>query len=461
MQRSTTFKVHNEETHDSIEATRNLTIPRVTTLANAGDGPSKQGNIIFNRADQIFYGHNGQEWAPLGNGGGGADDGFQATDESGVLIVDNAASGIETTGVDAVAGGNMAKATNDGAIALGSTVASGLQSISIGGELEFSPALPHVASGPLSVAIGSNSEASFIGSIAVGAQNLCNQFGSIAVGNANESTNTGSVVVGSNNFATGPGATTTGAQNTCSGDGALAYGFNNVVAGNVAIAIGSDHTAGVNGQFGGLTIGSRCTASGANSIAIGGFLTQAAGSDGVAIGSFASAEGNRSVGVGQDADATGQEAVCIGNDTRAPNLRGISIGKAAGDNGSGSDSICIGFDAAGTGECAIAIGCGSRASDNSIIAIGDGAGAGFGASSIAIGTNTNAAFGGIALGEGAVAAFPSGTNRPSAKMAITTNVATSTGSMAAGTISVPSDAATLVQVNIGGTDYYLALYNVA
>ena len=40
--------------------------------------------MILNRTDNTFYGHNGTEWVSLSaSGGGGGDNGLQATDAAG------------------------------------------------------------------------------------------------------------------------------------------------------------------------------------------------------------------------------------------------------------------------------------------------------------------------------------------------------------------------------------------
>ena len=56
---------------NTITTTDNQKAPRFENLSDIGSESGFEGNIILNRGDTEFYGHNGTEWVSLTGGGGG------------------------------------------------------------------------------------------------------------------------------------------------------------------------------------------------------------------------------------------------------------------------------------------------------------------------------------------------------------------------------------------------------
>ena len=201
--KSNTFSsIKRDVNYHSLKTMRQLKTPRYPSLSSVGDQPGHEADIILNRSNRIFYGHTGNEWTPLSKSGGtGFDVGFQATDDSGVVIDDNAAAGI-TTGVEAVAGGIGAIA-GDNSIAFGSKA---------------------VASGPNTIAIGGDSSASLISTTALGTTASAGGIGATALGNSSSAVGATSVAVGSGSGANNDNSIAIGSSASANNDFAIALG---------------------------------------------------------------------------------------------------------------------------------------------------------------------------------------------------------------------------------------------
>lgn len=62
----TTLKITKDNYYNTIRSVNILKIPHYSNLEQVGSNPGMEGNIILNRSEQHFYGHNGIEWILLG-----------------------------------------------------------------------------------------------------------------------------------------------------------------------------------------------------------------------------------------------------------------------------------------------------------------------------------------------------------------------------------------------------------
>lgn len=230
-----------------------------------------------------------------------------------------------------------------------------------------------VASGALSIALGTNTVASGANSFAMGFGARATNSSAIALGNSASS--------GSNSFAVSGG--------TASGTRSFALGSTTTASGNAAVAFSGGIASGARS----FAFGTNSTASADNSFAIAGGLASGSGSFAVgydseasnlgtiAIGSQIVASGDNAVGIGQLAFSLGFQGLAIGSNAYSDGVRSTAIGGGAVARGDGSITIgnhgydgttpliipttgAIGYNAVSIGSFASSIG-------ESSVAIGD------------------------------------------------------------------------------------------
>ena len=215
--------VHKDRNFHSVKTVKRNKIPHYSTLAAVGGStgqPGQETEVILNRGDRVFYGHNGNMWVPLSTVSGKYNDGFQATDGAGTIIDDNAAAGI-ATGTSAVAGGDQATAT-------------GLRSTALGQSA--------TASSNDATALGQAAKATASQTTALGRDAQATETRTSAVGEGASASATDATAVGQAAFATGTDATAVGEGASASATDATAVGQAAVASTN-ATALGAGATA--------------------------------------------------------------------------------------------------------------------------------------------------------------------------------------------------------------------------
>ena len=223
-----------------------------------------------------------------------------------------------------------------------------------------------------SVAIGKGSSTYFGSAVAIG--NSANSVGtdgiSLGSGALVEQEAQGGIAVGVNASSVGQNAIAVGLGSNASGSGSLAigsdvfYGAGKSVkdmkaTATYSIALGSGTQAT---ESGAMALGAISSATGKNSIAIGGhsvyikdnLYTSASGESAVAIGTSAIVSGNSSMAIGLNSECSADNSVAIGE-----------IAKASGNN-----SVAIGYNATSSANISLAIGENATASANNSVAIG-------------------------------------------------------------------------------------------
>ncbi|WP_425480310.1 YadA-like family protein [Dyella tabacisoli] len=182
--------------------------------------------------------------------------------------------------------------------------------------------------------------------------------------------------------ATGTDATASGALAVASATSASAYGKSATASGNSSVAVGDAATAstddavaiGHNATANGgksVSIGSGNTATGDGAVAIGDPNT-AIGTGAVAMGANNTANGQGAVALGNTSVATGQGSVALGNASQAKAAGALAFGDSAvasnaGDVALGSGSVTA---AVHTGNYAIAGGTAAATAATSVVSIG-------------------------------------------------------------------------------------------
>ncbi len=292
-----------------------------------------------------------------------------------------------------------------------STDITGQSNITIGDN-----AMTHLSSGSSNIGIGTTLTATTTGSnnVTIGDDSLISVTtgnGNIGLGDrANQSITTASktIAIGTNSVASYNGAIAIGSNLTSSEahgpeqDAAQARVMNSIAIGTRAISGAS--TGG--GQYS-IAIGTRAEAnstddSGSSAIAIG-YYPSANGTNSIAIGNNANANVTSGVALGDDAGVGENYAIAIGHSSRAEKISSIAIGNDS--HAPSNYGIAIGYNAEAKDE-AIAIGKDTYISRlNGGIAIGAGARSGatdsnmYGDYAIAIGKNAKAGSdNGVSLG---------------------------------------------------------------
>lgn len=289
---------------------------------------------------------------------------------------------------EAVAIGDVARATNTRAIAIGDTALAGGDSsvrIGVGGN----------SGGTNSIAIGESASSGGARSVAIGgAGTSAGGVEGIAIGDAaNAGTATGTIAIGdaaavanggSGSIAIGDGATVGAFGNSIamgfaasgSQDDVIAFGRQSLAGATFAIAIGTQADARTSGAV----------AIGVNAIVSSGLA------GGIAIGN--GADGRRGIAIGLSASAFGSSggttnAISIGASAvqTAATGSGVSIGASAS---AGLDAVALGEAASAQGSSSVAIGSDVtiNASATGAVGIGDGTTIGAFANTVAIGQGT-------------------------------------------------------------------------
>ena len=326
-------------------------------------------------------------------------------------IADNSAVAIGDTAIaaeNAVAIGKSAKASVEGAIALGKGSEAGRSGGTTGwdpktGKTSTSSGLAWQSTeGALS--IGSGTASRQITGVAAGSEdtdavnlaqlkNAMTHYYSVktteatdAAGNNNYlndgATGNNALAAGVSAVAKGDNATAVGTNTYASGEDASAYGYRAAAMGKDSVSIGSGTSAQQEGSvaidghaqgYYAVQVGSGSTAQSAYSVAVGG---HAKGDHSVEVGYGSTAQGSYSTSVG--GHAIGNYSIAIGSSK--DNWGYINAASAAGDN-----SIAIGGHTNSTNE--IAIGAGSATSGGQAITVG---GSATGNQSVSVGNSANA-----------------------------------------------------------------------
>jgi hypothetical protein len=192
------------------------------------------------------------------------------------------------SGIYSIAGGVFANATGEQSISLGTGIASGRGSVTIGG-LQGGGNYPQ-SSGQFAIAIGLGNTAS-------------SNYSTISGGQSNTaSTNTHATVVGGqSNTASGQYSVVLGGlSNTSSGQASIAGGIRSTASGQWAISLGYESVAN---QLMSIALGREAYAIGTNSIAIGGNNPGALSSSSIAIGDASVARRVNSVALGKTSNS--------------------------------------------------------------------------------------------------------------------------------------------------------------
>lgn len=158
------------------------------------------------------------------------------------------------------------------------------------------------------------------------------------------------------------------------------YTVGTITYNNVGAALDAANTTGI-GNFHATTTKADSSATGANSVAIGGGST-ASGASAFAAGDGAVASAAGAIAVGQGAAATGTNAVAIGTGAVATGSVAVGVGASAANGGAafgdravatGTGSAALGADASATAANAVAIGGGSVATVANTVSVGTAA----------------------------------------------------------------------------------------
>ena len=321
-------------------------------------------------------------------------------------IADNSAVAIGDTAIaaeNAVAIGKSAKASVEGAIALG----KGSEADRSGGTTGWDPKTGTTStssglawkSGEGALSIGNGTASRQITGVAAGSEdtdavnlaqlkNAMTHYYSVktteatdAAGNNNYlndgATGNNALAAGVSAVAKGDNATAVGTNTYASGEDASAYGYRAAAMGKDSVSIGSGTSAQQEGSvaIGGhaqgyyaVQVGSGSTAQSAYSVAVGG---HAKGDHSVEVGYGSTAQGSYSTSVG--GHAIGNYSIAIGSSK--DNWGYINAASAAGDNSiaigghtNSANNIAIGSGSATSGQYAITVG--GHATSNQAVSIG-------------------------------------------------------------------------------------------
>jgi autotransporter adhesin len=337
-----------------------------------------------------------------GNASAGALDGGTVESPTGVAIGPNAMS--QDTGTiaigalsytDGVIGttppagvisgtiaiGYSARSIGSGSIALGqnATVGVGAQA---GQEVNDSMALGHSAltTGQQAIALGTSASASADGSVAIGTNSVSNRGNTVSIGNATiqrqlvqvaRGTQTADAVnvsqitpvlaaLGGNASMSTTDGSITAPTYTVKGTN-----YNNVGAALTALADapGSNMYLHVNSSM------ADSTATGLESIAIGGAANAVAGGD-IAIGRDSVANGNtkNAISLGVAASAVGQNAIVLGDMGTASADHAMVLG--AHGTASAQDTVSLGYGATASSDNSVALGAGSISDRANSVSVG-------------------------------------------------------------------------------------------
>lgn len=277
---------------------------------------------------------------------------YRADPSSGVVVVRGTGrdSVLVVNGTDPnTASGNVSFAAGSGTEASGYvstaigafSIASGIGSFA-GGRKASSIEYPTTASGEDSFAFGLSAKATGNKSVAFG--QVTNALANMAFAAGNQTTASGNAAfaMGYKSIASGASSVAIGTQNTASEECAVALGYGNTASEGCAVALGADNTA-----------------SGVDSFAAGGLN--------VASGEAATALGLRTIASGKGSLAVGSK-LTSSDETTASGLGSVAIGLSTLASGGGS--VAMGQKTVANATCSAAIGNNVKATGRAAMAIG-------------------------------------------------------------------------------------------
>ena len=349
--------------------------PHATAIGSGTDATATSATALGYNAQAV----GSSEAIAIGNSRAGA-----ASSIAGSIV--NNSSSYGTTGVNSVAFGTQARATNNSAASIGqSSIASGYQSAAYGynavasGQDSFAGGSSTDATATRSTALGNGAQATHANATAVGYNAATSATNQVALGasgyavrvsgaytlpTADGSSGTALVTNGSGalSFATVGAAlyaaneSSPSAQPSATGANAIAIGDSSLAAGEKSFAAGDDATIGSNATSA-VALGT-AYAGGADSFAAAinvnsssygaqdsfsismGKYSKASGSSNVAIGSGTLASPHTGVtAVGSNAQATGQACNSFGNNTIASTTSSTALGSYSNGNSTGKIAL--------------------------------------------------------------------------------------------------------------------------
>jgi len=370
-----------------------------------------RGNPVFYGAntqtnsgtDTITFGYNATTTASIET----IAIGYEAFANSNYSVVIGPSATTSTTGIEAIAIGQLATATADSGVAIGiRSRATGLHGIAIGGrantglwESAIAIGYSSVTNGDAATVIGTLANGNGFFSVAAGFQAAANNLGAIAIGAESRvdsqygiavgyqattgTTGTDSIAIGLRSNATGSLSVGIGREVKSTNVGTIAIGTLTEAIDDFNIAIGFEASANLGGSMaiglgataetevglGGICIGTYCFCKAEGSLAIGSFATtETTGLNSVAIGTYAAVIEGYSVALGFSSVTEGIQGVAIG--AFATTAGSTEFGTAVG-----SYSYAVGFGTtigatATAGFRSLAAGFNARAESVAAIAVG-------------------------------------------------------------------------------------------
>ncbi|WP_251453895.1 YadA-like family protein [Veillonella intestinalis] len=260
-------------------------------------------------------------------------------------------------GVDSIAIGPNATATQELGTALGAnTAATGVSATAIG-ESAKAEDLGATALGALSeatasgsAALGNKAKAKGIGATAVGVEAVATETGALAVGNLAKATVQNATAIGIQSNAEGLQSVALGGQANSKGTHSLAFGSQSLATGIQDIVIGT--AAKTLGAGNSIAIGTKAITLDQSSVAIGpsaktnvwysvalGQSANTNGGFGTAVGAYAAAGGDSGVALGNRAVSRGYQAVSLGSFSNSYGYRAVSVGSQASSNGTSATAL--------------------------------------------------------------------------------------------------------------------------
>ncbi len=270
------FKVLKDTHYNTFRAITSLKIPRLSNFPkNLGitGNPGFAGNLFFNSGDQVFYGHDGISWVPIG--GGVADHVWEYSPDTttgiDLLRPDPAFLGAPAS-ADFLVATPLADASTEGA---GTKIMFDASKGAIRAGTVTGSQWNDTSRGIASVAFGRNTTASAIYStISGGEANVANdQYTSVSGGYGNTASGRYSTVSGGQrNTATEKVSTVSGGYQNTSSDyySTVSGGYHNTA---------SDNSSTVSGGYQNTASGDRTTVSGGYKNTASGYASTVSGGD--------------------------------------------------------------------------------------------------------------------------------------------------------------------------------------
>jgi autotransporter adhesin len=267
-----------------------------------------------------------------------------------------------------------------------------------------------------SIAMGTSAQSAAASTIAVGAGSSATADYTVAIGGAAVASETDAVALGANSKATAASSMAFGESAQATAENAIAFGSSAAASQYSATAIGQNASATAQG---GTAIGARAMANGNDSVAIAAWAT-AGGENAIAVGRSAMASGGESLSLGWMSQSSGISSVAMGQSAKASAINAVALGLGAQSTASnalaagvsaqasGGSSTSLGQGTIASGSGATALGAKANAAGDNSVAVAPGSSS-VGASSISVGQSSLASSDySIALGAGAQASVVGG-----------------------------------------------------